>query len=125
MMRIAAGFLAGLSFVAAGCDRPDDRICSTPSAEITPGDTQACAHKWAYRLARSNESVETVAEAVATACNDVANYAADKASKSDAVQAAGDPEAVRLEGYKGSLAIIKNEAQFRIVQARAGHCDFP
>lgn len=102
----------------AACDqspKPDDRICLTAPTEIATGDMKACVHKWAYRLARSSDPAKVVAEAVVDACNDVANYRAD-----------GSPLENTEEGkrqYEAALAEAETNALFRVVQARAGHCE--
>lgn len=73
-----------------------------------------CIHKWAYRLARSQDPAEIVAKAVVTACNDVANYAVEHVPNITPEQ--------RIERYSGALAVGQVTALFRVVQARAGHC---
>lgn len=116
----------GCVVLLLGCGRQaDDRICSTAPSDVVPGDMVACAHKWAYRLARSDEPAVVVAKAVARACRDVAEYTADQAAKSPAVLAAGDPDEVRAQTYAGNLALGETEALFRVIQARSGNCDIP
>lgn len=116
MMRIASGFLAATALALGGCgnfEQEDDRICVRPPTVILQkGDMDACVHKWAYRLAKSNEPAHVVAKAVATACNDVAN---DGLSNDTAGS----------QAYRAKMDIGENLALFRVVQARAGHCDFP
>lgn len=121
-MRALIGALA-LSLTA--CGGADDRICETAPSSINSGDMMACVHKWAYRLARSDEPASVVAKAVVSACNDVADYAAERAASSPAVQAAADPEQVRTEAYRGNIAVGETQALFRVVQARAGNCNPP
>lgn len=111
--------IALVALALAGCQqaqKADDRICLTAPSEIAPGDMKACVHKWAYRLAQSSDPAETVAKAVATACNDVANYAAKK-------QGGTDQEI--FENYASARQIAEVDALFRVVQARAGHCEVP
>jgi hypothetical protein len=114
------------ALLLAGCgSQGDERICSTAPTQIEPGDMMAGVHKWAYRLARSDEPAEVVARAVARACNDVANYAAERSADKLATQVAGEPERVRSEAYTGNMALARTEALFRVIQARAGDCNVP
>lgn len=105
--------LACLVLTACG-EKADDRICSTPPSANIPGDWLACAHKWAYRLAVSKESVETVANAVTIACQDVADHAATGRTPEEKAQA-----------YVELLEYTRKQARWRTVQARAGHCEVP
>lgn len=116
--------LAALSLVSCRGDA-DDRICLTAPTDITPGNMNECVHKWAYRLAASSDPATTVAKAVVRACDDVARHAATEDAAGPAVQAAGNPAAVRAEFYATRLSEGEKEALFRVVQARAGHCDIP
>jgi len=110
-----ASALAALAFLS-GCnpDKPDDRICSRPPSTVASGDMAACVHRWSYRLAGAPGSAEEIAGAVATACNEVANFNADKA-----------PKNIRTETYLGNHALAETQAIFRVTQARAGHCEVP
>lgn len=116
MTRLTIGFLVATVFTLGGCGRfekEDDRICVRPPTVILQeGDMNACVHKWAYRLAKSNEPAQVVAKAVATACNDVANHGLSN-------------DAAGSQAYRAKMDIGENIALFRVVQARAGHCDFP
>lgn len=129
MIRLTTGLLTAAAFVLVGCDRfqkEDDRICARPPVvALVEGDMNACIHKWAYRLAQSHEPAGIVAKAVVQACNDVANFSANRAAKNEAVMAAGDSEKVKSDAYMALMAVGEVEALFRVVQARAGHCDFP
>ena len=119
-------FVLCAALLLVGCDgSADGRICAIAPAVVKSGDMTACVHRWAYRLARSDDPATVVAAAVATACSDVANDAADKVASSMAVQVAGDPVAARTEAYAGNMAIGESQALFRVVQARAGNCSIP
>lgn len=110
-------FLAG-ALLLGGCggeQAADNKICQTAPTTITPGDMMACVHKWSYRLARSSEPAPVVAKAVVQACNDVANYSADHVPA----------PSQKTEVYAGQMAVGETEAIFRVIQARAGHCDIP
>ncbi len=112
--------IALVALALAGCQqaqKADDRICLTAPSEIAPGDMKACVHKWAYRLAQSSDPAETVAKAVVGACNEVASYAAEKVSPG--------PTEAGSKAYQDALAIAETDALFRVVQARAGHCEVP
>jgi len=109
--------IALVALALAGCQqaqKADDRICLTAPSEIAPGDMKACVHKWAYRLARSSDPAETVAKAVVAACNDVANAAVEKLGTVN-----------QVERYEGTVRLAETDALFRVVQARAGHCEVP
>ena len=80
----------------------------------------ACVHKWAYRLAGSPDSAEVVAKAVTQACVNVIGQDAERA----AVQVAGHPDEERRQAFFDiSMKVMEGQALFRVVQARAGHCD--
>lgn len=73
------GAITGVALLLGSCDRlPDDRVCSPvipvstdPSDMFQKGEVaRNCVQKWAYRLARSADPVEDVADAVMGACWD-------------------------------------------------------
>jgi hypothetical protein len=99
----------------AGCDRvkPDDRICSTPP-EMAPGAWGDCIHKWSYRLSRAQGPNLEIAKAAVAACADVIVFKVNQADPEDRLQL--------LEDINRSAP---ETALFRVVQARAGHCDIP
>lgn len=115
-MRALVAMIAGLSL--AGCDRAteDARICLTPPSAVIPGDWKACVHRWAYRFAAAKESVAVVTEAVVGACDDAVSFDLDRAGKSKEEQA---------QLYSATLDLAEREAQWRVVQARAGNCAIP
>lgn len=118
----------GLCMVAlamfAGCDRQDDRICSTPAAINTVAASSiaekeavadGCVHRWSYRLARSNEPASEVAKAVVGGCQ-------------EPIGAWVTTRAIEDGQLTGDRALIERKeamARFHVVQARAGHCQVP
>lgn len=120
------GLMLVAAIAVAGCDEgAEKRICSDAPTKITPGDVKACVHKWAYRLARSADPVSSVADAAVIACDGMLITRADDEANSPAVQAAGDPDKVKVETYNLWKNIGREEALFRVVQARAGNCELP
>ena len=93
--------------------KPDDRICSTPPA-VESGAWGSCVHKWAYRLAGAQGSNSEIAKAAVVACADAVAYKVDAAKPEDRLQLLADINRTAPE-----------EALFRVVQARAGHCAIP
>lgn len=120
-MKLAA-ILATLALV--GCaNRADDKICATAPNEGASGDMNACIHKWAYRLAQSNDPADVVAKAVVHACNDVANEVAERVGTGPDAKIGADLERAKTEAYRGIVNVGEMQALFRVVQARAGKCD--
>lgn len=111
-----ASALAALALLS-GCelDREDPRICLSPPSEITQGDIKACVHKWAYRLAPAPGPNSDIVEAAIQACDDVALW------KSRQMK---DIQAMTRE-YNQMILLARDQALFRVVQARAGHCEIP
>lgn len=102
----------------AGCDRADPMICSSPP-KLVQGQPELymnCVHRWAYRLAQSNESVAVVADAVATACNEPISVSAEQSEHKYGKPGDGSY-------YEAVRSFALSDARFRIVQARAGHCN--
>lgn len=106
-----------LALALTGCefDKQDDRICSHAPSTIVPGDMQACVHKWAYRLARAPGTTSEIVEAALQACDDVALFNSRKLNDFQA----------RDREYRQQLLLGRDQAAFRVVQARAGRCDIP
>ena len=110
--------LLSLSFLAlAGCNQSqqDDRICHTPPTAVVPGDWDACANRWAYRLAGSPDPAKVVAEAVATACGDTVAWQVNNAEEGDD----------RRQLAADLMRSLDGLALYYVVQARAGKCDIP
>ena len=91
----------------------DSRICESPPT-VRPGEWGNCVHKWAYRLARSSDPAPVVARATVVACADAVAFAVNAAEANERVQMLAD-----INRSTDGIAI------FRVVQARAGHCDIP
>lgn len=106
----AYALLSGCNF-----DQPDDRICSHAPTQVAQGDMQACVHKWAYRLARAPGAASDIAEATIQACDDVALWNSRKLTDFEA----------RQREYRQQIALAREQALFRVVQARAGKCSPP
>ena len=116
---VRAAALIALS-VLAGCKEKnvvaDRHICLDPPA-LSQHTTDACVHRWAYRLAGAPESARDVASAVTGGC--AANIGADIYN-----MAKGDP--ARTDYWTPHIRRMALEkALFHVVQARAGHCDIP
>jgi len=141
----------------AACDRPeDDRICQTPVAEdvaqgwlkdidtAAPSDREFarrryldnCTLKWAYRLARSPDAADSVAQAVIGACAgavDYLNSAAVAAKRADYAErypgippewtSPRDGRDLTVQAYH--YEEYRQKALFNVVQARAGQCKVP
>ena len=107
-----------ITLALSGCNRPDDRICSTPSPMTAAGapalspveNAMNCVHRWSYRLAHTDESLDNTADAVLAACDEpIVVYAADLEIKAPGASA-------------DLLKEMKGLAKFHVLQARAGHC---
>jgi hypothetical protein len=108
MMRFV--FVSLALIILASCHPHNEQICSTPppldfGAVPSAQDYNTCAHRWGYRLARSDEPAKTVAEAVYYGCK--------KEMSPD--NYASDPSGEKAKGF----------ALFIVLQARAGNCRLP
>jgi hypothetical protein len=115
-----------LALAACQQAKSDDRICfSPPQLRGQPGETvqdqiavtNECIHRWAYRLSRSSASTRDVTDATIGACREAI----------DRVFVLGVKEA-RPDGFADSVwrqyqEDFREQALFRTVQARAGHCE--
>lgn len=123
--------LASAALSLVGCDKLPPKhnkaICLTPPGaalvEATSLNAQkeiseGCIHRWAYRLAHSNESVPVVAEAAITACRDAIEHEL-KFAPTLPEGFVLDP--ISPETHPRYFAL----ARYRVVQARAGNCDIP
>jgi hypothetical protein len=127
--------LVAVCMALAGCSLEDPRICSTPPAIQTPGvdntdlgNADGCVHRWAYRLARSKEAPDQVAEAVLGACHEpISRYIRSIAERSsDADRVYRSPLTNRETTFAADeFAQRRLEAKFHVVQARAGRCKVP
>lgn len=129
VMPLARGGRLGLAALACaaltGCGASpvnDERVCQTPApieaplkgivtaAETAPAaNALACVHRWAYRLAGSDDPADVVARAATAACRDpIELWRAQE----------NFPTASREDR-------IHERALFHVVQARAGHCLIP
>ncbi len=150
-----AGQIGGLLLAfgvtaAGGADRTrggehtaDARICSPfaaqPAGSTDPagvaaapgGDAGAlddCMHRWGYRLARSDDRADLVAQAVVAACTPVLS----RWNQSTLNQPQPGPDtAISLVTGKTNntpadrFEMSQAKALFYVVQARAGHCAAP
>lgn len=107
--------LTSLALAACNQSEQDDRICHTPSSAAISGDWDACANRWAYRLARSPDPAIVVAKAVATACGDTIAWQVNNADEGEDRQQLAADLMRSLDGF----------ALYYVVQARAGKCDIP
>lgn len=105
----------------AGCNRPDDRICSGLAIRLPVGVpaegnrdqiTAACVERWAARLSFSGDSASDVADAAIGACDDAIAYSEKEAAQKQGRQ----PDISQAEAY------WRREALFRAIQWRAGNC---
>ena len=111
------------ALLVGGCEQADKRICT--SAPKFPYDEaeapQSCAHRWAYRLARSKDPAPIVAEAVMQACKEPLDFY--KSARLGATAAASERPLPVEQFFTDVTEDTRREALFRVVQARAGHCD--
>lgn len=123
----AFSWIIGLAFFVSACGSsgPDDRICSTPQAEIAQGDWGECLHKWGYRLARSPDPAKVVADATVTACADAIAWQVSHGDVEDATKGGLSEGEARRSLNQQIMESAPSIALFRVVQARAGKCDFP
>lgn len=140
-----------LSVALSGCGKingGNDAICTTPAIYPVGIDkppverSKWCVHRWAYKLAQSNEPVGVVADAAIGACLDALEAAqiekrGDQAKTVETLRREyGDAWAAATLGKDGSLFTgeqitleakvhedLRAEALFRVVQARAGKCN--
>lgn len=107
----------GLCLATSACGNPpkqDDRICLTPGLITKSGDWGTCIHLWSYRLARAPGTAREVADAVVAGCGGPMMEQVNAASQGERLQLLDD-----INRSAPELAL------FHVVQARAGHCDFP
>lgn len=152
MARRASALL--LVFAIAGCDRPNDKICTTPTPEpqalewlkqipdAEPGVAVSmqeryldnCILKWAYRVAKSPDPSPVAAEAVLGACLEPIERTVlyrDMRRSSEARQGLVDLPAYSIETGKGVTNEVRAFEKYRrlslfyVVQARAGNCAVP
>jgi len=123
-MRWRAAILALLT-LNAGCYqsqpavKADDRICLTPGP--LSGDAwRGCIHKWAYRMAGAPDAANIVARGVVGACMEPIKTEIDNIANTSKIYG----EAYRELGDR-EFKLAANDAVFRVVQARAGHCPVP
>lgn len=139
-----------LAVALSGCGKvsgANDAICTTPAiypvgVNLPPVErSKWCVHRWAYKLAQSNEPVGVVADAAVGACLDAllasqVELGAFQAGKG--VQPGGpDGQIVASRGAEQGFSLfsgrsigvaaqtyelLRSEAVFRVVQARAGKC---
>lgn len=115
------------ALLLSGCNqqlenqKADSRIC-TPAPTKAQGEMVNCVRDWAFRLAHSPDPAEVVAKAAVRACVNVI----DEDAVRTAVQVAGHPDEARHQTFfKISMDVMEGQALFRVVQARAGHCEIP
>lgn len=139
-----------VALALAGCGRvgtSNGAICTTPAiypvgVNLPPVErSKWCVHRWAYKLAQSNETVAVVADAAIGACLGALEGAQIEARGSQATtvemmrKELGDAWAANTLGKDGSLFTgkqialeakvyeeLRAEAVYRVVQARAGKC---
>lgn len=147
-MKHLIGVVAAMA--VAACNAGADSICNTVpdlEADLGPAAMQAlatnepawlerraanCIHRWAYRLAPSNDDGLIVAKAVMQACEGAVNQHAMKygeliADQYQKAYAPGVINVVERDQYAGQirtekLAQLEREAGFRVQQGRAGKC---
>lgn len=112
-----------LACATAACSQQNSSICDKPSAFKKTEAMDACAHRWAYRLAKSSDPAEIVAKAVVEACGRSISMEADASHTAE--QVAGDPSIEYGRLLTDMSEIARRHALFRVVQARAGNCDIP
>jgi hypothetical protein len=139
-----ASVLMGLcaAFALTGCDLPNPAICTKPPqldlkmiSTLGPVDVggwqmnaENCVHRWAYRLARSGDAAETIADAVMGGCRDPVSRVS--AALERQVEKPGSPRPTMENSRTGVIGPIgptvheqfRSTALFHVVQARAGHC---
>lgn len=121
---LRGALVATISLSLLGCTPSglfaDGSICTTPPEAIVSGDYEGCVHRWAYRLSRSPDPARVVAVATVQACETAISwYVTNNTTMRAALGHAGiDAEAFEAMIQKRA----GDEALFRVVQARAGHC---
>lgn len=115
------------ALLVSGCNqqsynqKADNRICLL-SRTWAQGEMVNCVHDWAFRLAQSPDPAEVVAKAVTRACVNLI----DQDAQRTAVKVAGHPDEARRQAFfKISMEVMEGQALFRVIQARAGHCEIP
>lgn len=148
---VVTGLVLAFGVAAAGCAdnrtggrRADSRICTPFAAQgtapadptavtATPGGDAAafddCLHRWGYRLAKSDDQADVVAQAVIAACTPILSRWNQTTLSA---QPPGTPDtAVSLvTGQTGNTPADRYDmgqakALFYVVQARAGNCAAP
>jgi hypothetical protein len=81
---------------------------------------QGCIHRWAYRLSGAPGASSQVAEAALQACKDAINRTVELTTKSMPPGFQEErPGTIRQQLWDDFSAT----ANFRVIQARAGHCE--
>ncbi|MDO8912327.1 MAG: hypothetical protein Q8N10_03455 [Phenylobacterium sp.] len=134
----------------AGCSPglENDKICAKPPALNNPmlavggagpnprsTDAKDCIHRWAYRLSGSPDPAAAVVRGVLGACRTpISRWALQNYMDARAIEKAaggGQPEFWSSEtgaattGERATYEDAMAEAEFRVQQARAGHCRTP
>lgn len=106
----------------AGCNEDqNDGICATPSNDVMSGDWKTCVHRWSYRLASAPGTNREIAAATVAGCVEAIEWEGD--AEKAAIEATGDFS--NPPKHEDKYAAATNLALFRVVQARAGHCEIP
>ncbi len=124
-----------LGMTAASCGMPDSRICTSPP-DVSVSDQarqpitniDGCIHRWAYRLAKSSETPDQVADAVIGACQDpIRSYIRSLEERSSDVGVLFRSPLTNKETTFSADLIegYRLKAKFHVVQARAGRCKVP
>jgi hypothetical protein len=142
----------GLTIVTVGlaaCDtaRQDNRICTTPmlldvSPEAMVKANQSgqdpvyqseqltqCVHRWAYRLAPSNDTAKETAEAALMGCKDIVTrygiaLGVDRRNRGQS-ESGFDLQGREVNSFEEAYRQGMEQALFHVVQARAGKCAVP
>lgn len=139
-MRFAAIlFTIGLTGCGAGIDaqiceavvEPPEMVAQETDQQFTDRrriDAEACVHRWAYRLAKSDEAAPVVARAVLERCETkittglikvVTQAAAIAPRRNDSPT---EWDRVRAEAETAGRKSYEELSLMRVVEARAGNC---
>ena len=119
--------LAGCNALQSG---QDNRICSDPPGLEPPAAksfeqmavADNCVHRWGYRLARSPGTNAEIATGVVGACRDaILHYGNLMFKEMRGADPDGGDEATMFDHLRPRFIDL---AVFRVVQARAGKCEF-
>lgn len=136
---LRSSVIIGVFATLVGCDRlPDDRVCSMvfPVAADLPdllnkGEVaRNCVQKWGYRLAKSQDPADKVADAVMGACWDTI-YPWAYARMVDAKSVTASEKTIssrsgrEVNFVEETYEQLHARALFHVVQARAGRCQIP